>query len=77
MELNLDNKEWLEDIAAYSTSTLALLNRKAEKSKQISDGDQMMSEICMGYLYLLYVANSEGVLDLPESIGNALNRTVH
>lgn len=76
MELTLDNKEWLEDIAAYSTSTLALLNRKAEKSKQISDGDQVMSEICIGYLYLLHTLNTQGILE-TKSIGNALNRTVH
>ena len=47
MELTVQNKEWLEDIAAYSTSTLELLNRKATQSKKISDGDQVMSEICI------------------------------
>ena len=76
MELNLGNKEWLEDIAAYSTSTLALLNRKAQESKKISDGDQVMSEICIGYLYLLHTLNTQGILE-TKSIGNALNRTVH
>ena len=72
-----DRSAWLEDLAVSCTSTLSVLNRKAARTKQISDGDQIMSEICMGYLYLLYVANSEGVLDLPESIGNSLNITIH
>ena len=77
MELNLGNKEWLEDIAAYSTTTLALLNKKAEQTKQMSESDQIMSEICMGYLYLLYMADTQGGLSNTRSVGNILNRTIH
>ena len=50
------NKEaWLEGVAITCSSTLSALNKKAEAERCITDEDQMMSEICMGYLYLLHI----------------------
>jgi len=72
------NKEaWLEGVAITCSNTLATLNEKAETNKHISDEDQMLSELCMGYLYLLHIAHSEGVLN-EVSLGNkTLKRTLH
>ena len=72
----VDSAAWLDEVAMSCTSTLAHLNRKAEQTKQISDGDQVMSEICMGYLYLLHMASSEGILH-TRSIGNTTTRILH
>lgn len=72
----VDSGAWLEEVAMSCTSTLAHLNRKAQQTKVISDGDQVMSEICMGYLYLLHMASSEGILQ-GRSVGNTINRTIH
>ena len=76
--MDLGSTAWLEDIAAYSSSTLAILHRKAEEQKTITDGDQIMSEICMGYLYLLNIAHSEGILNNLKSVGNSrFKHTIH
>ena len=76
--MSIDTTVWLEDIATYSTSTLAILHQKAEEQKTITDSDQIISEICMGYLYLLNVAHSEGILNNSRSIGNhRLKHTIH
>ena len=50
---------------------------KAQRKKEITDGDQVMSEICMGYLYLLHKANEEGILESGESIGELINIKIH
>jgi hypothetical protein len=75
--MSMDAQAWLEEVAQSCTSTLAVLNRKAEKTKEITEGDQVMSEICMGYLYLLYRANEEGLLEIVEPIGTVLKDTLH
>ncbi len=72
------NKEaWLEGVAITCSSTLSALNKKAEADRCITDEDQMMSEICMGYLYLLHIAQSEGVLTQDTLLGKNLIRTLH
>jgi hypothetical protein len=72
------NKEaWLEGVAITCSSTLSALNKKAEAERYITDEDQMMSEICMGYLYLLHIAQSEGVLTQDTLLGKNLTRTIH
>ena len=72
------NKEaWLEGVAITCSSTLSSLNKKAEANKHISDEDQMLSEVCMGYLYLLHLAQQEGVLTEDTLLGKTLKRTIH
>tara|TARA_A100001011_G_scaffold388061_1_gene466959 strand:- start:1436 stop:1660 length:225 start_codon:yes stop_codon:yes gene_type:complete len=72
------NKEaWLEGVAITCSSTLSSLNKKAEANKHISDEDQMLSEVCMGYLYLLHIAQEEGVLTEGALLGKTLKRTIH
>ena len=72
------NKEaWLEGVAITCSSTLSALSKKAEADRCITDEDQMMSEICMGYLYLLHIAQSEGVLTQDTLLGKNLIRTLH
>jgi hypothetical protein len=70
---------WLDHIALTCSTTLSLLNKKAEEQGMVAEDDQLMSELCMGYLYLLSVCDSTGALDsYPEQyIGEVLNRTVH
>jgi hypothetical protein len=70
---------WLEEIALSCSMTLRILNKKAEEQGFISDSDQIMNDVCMGYLYLLNVCDSTGALEqYPEQkIGTVLNRTLH
>ena len=75
---NISTQVWLEEVAHTCAHTLASLNKKAQVTKQITDGDQVMSEICMGYLFLLHRANEEGLLESVEPvIGKLLNNTIH
>jgi hypothetical protein len=75
-----DKTVWLEEVAATCSVTLSILNKKAEQDGHVSEPDQVMSNICMGYLYLLNVCDSAGVLDdfvNQHQIGTVLNRTIH
>ena len=49
-----DQKEnWLREVSDICTTTLEILNDKVETDGQISPADQVMTDLCMGYLYLL------------------------
>jgi hypothetical protein len=69
--------EWLEEVAKTCSVTLAVLNKKAENAGYISEADQMMSDLCMGYLYLLNVCDSEGVLLQNSTIKTITQNTLH
>mgnify|MGYP003140317082 CR=1 FL=1 len=75
----MEHTEWLEQIAATCSMTLSLLNKKAEEKGIVAEEDQLMSEVCMGYLYLLNVCDSTGALESysEHSIGKILNNTIH
>jgi hypothetical protein len=72
-------EQWLEQIAVTCSMTLSLLNKKAEEQGLVVEQDQLMSELCMGYLYLLNVCDTTGALDQysEERIGTILNKTLH
>ena len=59
-----ERDEWLEEVAKTCSVTLSILNKKAKNKGYISEADQMMSDVCMGYLYLLNVCDTEGVLSV-------------
>ena len=71
--------EWLDRIAITCSMTLSLLTKKAEEQGIEVEEDRLMSEVCMGYLYLLSICDSTGALEsyTEQSIGEVLNRTVH
>ena len=49
-----DQKEnWLREVSDICTTTLEILNDKVETEGRISTADQVMTDLCMGYLYLL------------------------
>ena len=49
-----DQKEnWLREVTAICNTTLDILNDKVEAEGRISTADQVMTDLCMGYLYLL------------------------
>ena len=73
----INTQFWLEEVANNCAHTLASLNNKAQTKKEITNGDQVMSEICMGYLYLLHKANEEGILESVEPIGDILDIKIH
>ena len=57
-----DQKEdWLREVSDICTTTLDILNDKVETEGRISTADQVMTDLCMGYLYLLSICNSEGL----------------
>ena len=57
-----DQKEdWLREVSDICTTTLEILNDKVESEGRISTADQVMTDLCMGYLYLLSICNSEGL----------------
>ena len=72
-----ERDEWLEEVAKTCSVTLAVLHKKAEAHGNISEADQMMSDVCMGYLYLLNVCDSEGVLLEAPIIETITETTIH
>ena len=72
-----ERDEWLEEVAKTCSVTLAVLNKKAEHEGYISEADQMMSDVWMGYLYLLNVCDSEGVLLEAPIVETITEKTIH
>ena len=72
-----ERDQWLEEVAKTCSVTLAILNKKAEARGNISEADQMMSDVCMGYLYLLNVCDPEGVLLEAPIIETITTTTIH
>ena len=71
-----DQKEnWLREVSDICTTTLEILNDKVETDGQISTADQVMTDLCMGYLYLLSICNSEGLFTKSNFIDK--NKTLH
>ena len=71
-----DQKEdWLREVTDICTTTLDILNDKVETEGRISTADQVMTDLCMGYLYLLSICNSEGLFRNTKIIDK--NITLH
>ena len=71
-----DQKEdWLREVSDICTTTLEILNDKVETEGRISTADQVMTDLCMGYLYLLSICNSEGLFTNTKIIDK--NITLH
>ena len=71
-----DQKEdWLREVTDICTTTLDILNDKVETEGRISTADQVMTDLCMGYLYLLSICNSEGLFTNKKIIDK--NITLH
>ena len=71
-----DQKEdWLREVTDICTTTLDILNDKVETEGRISTADQVMTDLCMGYLYLLSICNSEGLFTNTKIIDK--NITLH
>ena len=71
-----DQKEdWLREVTDICTTTLDILNDKVETEGRISTADQVMTDLCMGYLYLLSICNSEGLFTNTKLIDK--NITLH
>ena len=72
-----ERDEWLEEVAKTCSVTLAVLNKKAEHEGYISEADQMMSDVCLAYLYLLNVCDQEGVLFEAPIFKTITDKTIH
>lgn len=72
-----EDDNWLHHVGEVCTTTLELLNEKAENEGYVSHADETMKELCIGYLYLLGLCDSQGLLidELPSTIKN--NITIH
>ena len=46
---------WLDEVAETCTITLNVLQKKAETMGRLSHADQTMTDLCLGYLYLLSI----------------------
>ena len=68
-------EEWLREVSNICTTTLEILNDKVETEGRISTADQVMTDLCMGYLYLLSICNSEGLFTNTKIIDK--NITLH
>ena len=66
---------WLEDVGDICISTLDRLNAKSERGLKMTHQDKTSRDICLGYLFLLSICNSEGFL--KETGFNTTNVTLH
>jgi len=60
---------WLEEVAETCTVTLNVLQKKAEKRGMLSHADQTMTDLCLGYLYLLSICDKNHLFDDNSILG--------
>ena len=75
--ISLTRAEWLDEVAKSCSITLDILHNKAENDGFISDADQIMTDLCMGYLYLLNACEREGVELNAPIIKTITENTIH
>jgi len=63
------NDNWLDDVAETCTVTLTVLHKKAETRGQLSHADQTMTNLCLGYLYLLNVCDKNKLFEDDSILG--------
>ena len=60
----IDN--WLGDVAETCQVTLDVLNKKAHEKGHLSNADQTMTNLCLGYLYLLNLCDRHEVFEASD-----------
>lgn len=73
-----NNNNWLHQVGEVCITTLELLEEKADNVGYVSHADETMKELCIGYLYLLGLCDSQGLLldkKLPDAVKK--NITIH
>ena len=72
------DNNWLHQVGEVCATTLELLEEKADSVGYVSHADETMKELCIGYLYLLGLCDSQGLLlekELPDAVKK--NITIH
>ena len=75
---NETDNNWLHQVGEVCATTLELLEEKADAVGHVSHADETMKELCIGYLYLLGLCDSQGLLlekELPDAVKK--NITIH
>ena len=70
-------ENWLEDVGDICVSTLDGLSAKSKKGLQMTHQDRASKDVCLGFLFLLSVCNSEGFLNETGLKNIKKNVTIH
>jgi hypothetical protein len=60
---------WLDEVAETCTITLNVLQKKAETMGRLSHADQTMTDLCLGYLYLLSICDKNRFFEDDSIMG--------
>tara|TARA_R100001460_G_scaffold94824_1_gene136933 strand:+ start:651 stop:887 length:237 start_codon:yes stop_codon:yes gene_type:complete len=60
---------WLDEVAETCTMTLGVLQKKAEERGRLSHADQTMTDLCLGYLYLLSICDKNRFFEDDSIMG--------
>ena len=71
------DENWLHHVGEVCATTLELLDEKALNEGYVSHSDETMKELCIGYLYLLGLCDSQGLLIEDKLPSMNKNRTLH
>ena len=66
---------WLQEVGEFCVTLLEDLNDKVQEGEYVSPKDQTMTDLCMGYLYLLSVCNKEGLLE-PSKLQSLIDKNI-
>ena len=68
---------WLGNLEHIARGTLSSIDKTIEETGVVSEDHETMSNLCMGYLYLLSQAQDAGLLDIesPTPIIKTINKT--
>ena len=59
---------WLGNLEHIARGTLSTIDKRIEETGTLTEDHETMSNLCMGYLYLLSCAEEAGLLDTDSSL---------
>ena len=59
----------LDEVAETCTITLNVLQKKAEAKGRLSHADLTMTDLCLGYIYLLSICDKNHLFDDDSILG--------
>ena len=68
---------WLDGVSVEAMAVLSKLTKRTKAGITLSDKEDMMLELCSGYLYMLRLCKEEGLFDSDDPFNLFNKETLH
>jgi|TARA_R100001460_G_scaffold82097_1_gene123098 hypothetical protein len=68
---------WLDGVSVEAMAVVSKLTKRTKAGITLSDREDMMLELCSGYLYMLTLCKEEGLFDSDDPFNLFNKETIH